>query len=175
MTGHRLPWKIVEERQSALVCGEKSMRGNYTIAEGARISIVDDDESMREAIKALFGSMGLSVEEFSSAEAFLNAGRSQVFDCLILDVMMPGLSGLDLQRRLAADDCSPAIVFMTAHYGEDVRKRAMDAGAVDVLSKPFTEQELINAIGKSIAMHKKIADGSDGYESSVDRNCPVGT
>lgn len=60
------------------------MRENYMIAEGARISIVDDDESMREAIKALIGSMGLGVEDFSSAEAFLNSGRSQAFDCLIL-------------------------------------------------------------------------------------------
>lgn len=131
------------------------------IAEGARISIVDDDESMREAIKALIGSMGLGVEDFSSAEAFLNSGRSQAFDCLILDVRMPGLSGLELQRRLASDNCSVPIVFMTAHYGEEVRTKAMEAGAVDVLSKPFTEKELFDAIGKSLATHKKVADGSD--------------
>jgi FixJ family two-component response regulator len=137
------------------------MRENYTIAEAARISIVDDDESMREAIKDLMGSMGLSVEEFSSAEAFLNSGRSQSFDCLVLDVSMPGLSGLELQRRLAADDCPLPIVFMTAHYGEEVRRKALEAGAVDFLSKPFTEQELLNAIGKSLAMNKQISDGSD--------------
>jgi len=137
------------------------MRENYTVTKGARISVVDDDESMREAVKALIDSMGLSVEEFSSAEAFLNSGRSQAFDCLILDVRMPGLSGLELQRRLACDDCPVPIVFMTAHYGEEVRTRAMEAGAVDVLSKPFTEQELFNAIGKSLAMHKKIADSTD--------------
>jgi FixJ family two-component response regulator len=137
------------------------MRENYTIAEAARISIVDDDESMREAIKDLMGSMGLSVEEFSSAEAFLNSGRSQSFDCLVLDVSMPGLSGLELQRRLAADDCPLPIVFMTAHYGEEMRRKALEAGAVDFLSKPFTEQELLNAIGKSLAMNKQIADGSD--------------
>jgi FixJ family two-component response regulator len=137
------------------------MRENYMIAEGARISIVDDDESMREAVKALVASMGLSAEDFSSAEAYLNSGRSQAFDCLILDVRMPGLSGLELQRRLASDNCSVPIVFMTAHYGEDVRTRALEAGAVDVLSKPFTEQELFNAIGKSLAMNKKIVDGTD--------------
>ena len=137
------------------------MRENYTVAEGGRISIVDDDESMREAMKVLIGSMGLDVEGFSSAEAFLNSGRSHLFDCLILDVMMPGLSGFELQRRLAADDCTLPIVFVTAHYGEQTRTRAMEAGAIDFLSKPFREQELLNAIGKSLAMNKQIADGSD--------------
>jgi FixJ family two-component response regulator len=144
-------------------CREKKMRENYKLAEGARISIVDDDESMREAIKALIGSMGLvglSVEDFSSAEAFLNSGRSQAFDCLILDVRMPGLGGLELQRRLAADNNRIPIVFMTAHYGEAERTRAMEAGAVDFLNKPFTEQELFQAIGASLATHKMNADGS---------------
>ncbi|MCM3873903.1 MAG: response regulator [Pyrinomonadaceae bacterium] len=137
------------------------MRENYTVTEGARISVVDDDESMREAVKALIASMGVSAEDFSSAEAFLNSGRSQAFDCLILDFRMPGLSGLELQRRLASDNCPVPIVFMTAHYGEEVRTKAMEAGAIDVLSKPFTEQELFKAVGKSLAIHKEIADGSD--------------
>ena len=137
------------------------MRENNTVGEGARISIVDDDESMREAINTLIGSMGLSVEEFSSAEDFLESGRSQVCDCLILDVRMPGLSGLELQRRLAADHSRIPIVFMTAHYSEEERARAIEAGAVDFLSKPFTEQELLNAIGASLAIHRKLADGSD--------------
>ena len=147
-------------------CREKNMRENYKLAEGARISIVDDDESMREAIKALIGSMGLSVEDFSSAEAFLNSGRAQAFDCLILDVRMPGLGGLELQRRLAADNQRIPIVFMTAHYGDEERTRAMEAGAVDFLSKPFTEQELFHAIGASLAIHKKKADGSDENSDS---------
>ena len=116
---------------------------------------------MREAMKVLIGSMGLGVEGFSSAEVFLNSGRSHLFDCLILDVRMPGLSGLELQRRLTSDDCHVPIIFMTAHYGEEVRTKAMEAGAVDVLSKPFTEQELFNAISKSLALHTTIADGSD--------------
>jgi FixJ family two-component response regulator len=140
------------------------MQEHYTLAEGARISIVDDDESMREAIKVLIGSMGLrglSVEEFSSAEAFLNSGRSQAIDCLLLDVRMPGLGGLELQRRLAADIQQIPIVFMTAHYDEEVRTTAMEAGAVDFLSKPFTEQELFHAIGASLSIHKINADGSD--------------
>jgi FixJ family two-component response regulator len=134
------------------------MREKNTVAEGARISIVDDDESMREAIKTLIASMGSSVEEFSSAEDFLDAGQSHVFDCLILDVRMPGLSGLELQRRLAADNSQIPIVFITAHYSEEERMRAMGAGAVDFLTKPFTEQELLNAINTSLAIRRKIAD-----------------
>jgi FixJ family two-component response regulator len=137
------------------------MRNSNTITEGARISIVDDDESMREAITTLIGSMGLSVEEFSSAEDFLYSDRPQGFDCLILDVRMPGLGGLELQRRLAADKRRIPIVFITAHYSEDERTRAMEAGAVDFLSKPFTEQELLNAISASLAIHEEIADGSN--------------
>lgn len=141
----------------------RNMGENNTVAEGARISIVDDDESMRDAINTLVGSMGLIADGFSSAEDFLNSGRSQVCDCLILDVRMPGLGGLELQRRLAADNSPVPIVFITAHYSEEERARAIEAGAVDFLSKPFTEQELLKAIGASLAIHKEIADGSN-YE-----------
>jgi FixJ family two-component response regulator len=135
------------------------MRENNTVGEGTRISIVDDDESMRDAIKTLIGSMGLGVDEFSSAEDFLHSPLSQV-DCLILDVRMPGLSGLELQRRLVAENRTVPIVFMTAHYLEEERTRAMEAGAIAFLSKPFTEQELLNAISASLTISKKCANGS---------------
>jgi FixJ family two-component response regulator len=132
------------------------------IAERARISVVDDDQSMRQAINALIESMGFGVEEFSSAEDFLNSERSHGSDCLILDVRMPGLSGLELQRRLAADNKNVPIVFITAHYSEEERTKAMEAGAVDYLSKPFAEQDLISAIGASFAILeiRKFADRS---------------
>jgi FixJ family two-component response regulator len=136
------------------------MGKNNTVAEDATISIVDDDESMRDAIKTLVGSMGFTAEEFSSAEDFLNSGRCQVCDCLILDVRMPGLSGLELQRRLVADNSPVPIIFITAHYSEKERTTAIEAGAVDFLSKPFTEQELLRAIGASLAIDKESADGS---------------
>jgi FixJ family two-component response regulator len=136
------------------------MQGKNTVAEGARISIVDDDESMREAIKTLIGSMGLSVEEFPSAEDFLNLSRSQV-DCLILDVRMPGLSGLELQRQLIADNRPVPIVFITAHYLEQERTKAMEAGAIAFLSKPFTEEELLNAINASLAIDRNFTDGAE--------------
>jgi len=134
------------------------MRENSTFTKGAKISIVDDDESMREALKALIGSMGLSVDDFPSAEDFLNSGRPQLVDCLILDVMMPGLSGWDLQERLRSEKQSVPIVFITAHYSEKERARALEAGAVDFLAKPFTEQELLLAISTSLTLRKKRND-----------------
>lgn len=137
------------------------MGKNNTVTAGATISIVDDDQSMRAALNTLIGSMGLNIEEFSSAEDFLAADRSQVVDCLILDVRMPGLSGLELQSRLIADNRSVPIVFITAHYSEADRTRAIKAGAVDFLAKPFTEQELFKAITASLALRKQIADRVD--------------
>jgi len=134
------------------------MREKATVAESARISIIDDDESMREAIKTLIGSMGLNIDEFPSAEEFLNSGRFEV-DCLILDVRMPGLSGLELQRRLVADNRFVPIVFITAHFIEEEQTRAVEAGAVAFLSKPFTEQELLKAISASLTIKKKFANG----------------
>ena len=122
---------------------------------------------MREAVSTLIVSMGLSVEEFSTAEDFLNSGRSQLFDCLILDVRMPGVGGLEVQRRLAADDCTVPIVFITAHYSEEERTRAMQAGAIDFLSKPFTEQELLKAIRASLAIRGKVISGSVQDSDSV--------
>ena len=152
------------EETSARVAGRKRNMRESNRVEGARISIVDDDESMREAINTLVGSVGLSAEGFSSAEEFLNSGACQVCDCLILDIRMPGLSGLELQRRLNADNSHVPIVFMTAHYSEEDRIRAMEAGAVDFLSKPFTEKELLNAIDASLAIIKKIAGRSQDQD-----------
>lgn len=137
------------------------MRENNLTVEGARISIVDDDTSMREAIKTLIVSMGLSVEEFPSAEDFLDSGRSQDFDCLILDVRMPGMGGLELQRRLATEKQPVPIVFITAHYSEVEHAKAVEAGAVDFLTKPFSEQELLNAITASLAIRQRIVDRVD--------------
>jgi FixJ family two-component response regulator len=131
------------------------------LIEGAKISIVDDDKSMREAIVTLIGSVGLNVEEFSSAEDFLDSGRSQDFDCLILDVRMPGMGGLELQHRLAAAGRSLPIVFITAHHVEEEHARAMALGAVDFLTKPFAEQDLFDAIAAALVLRKKIVDCVD--------------
>ena len=114
--------------------------------ETALISIVDDDESIREAIQSLLGSVGFKAKTFASAEQFLQSNQIENTACLILDVRMPGMSGLELQRRLMATQCHIPIVFVTAHGDEEVRSRALQEGAVEFLLKPFSEEALLNAI-----------------------------
>ena len=119
--------------------------------ETALISIVDDDESIREAIQSLLRSVGFKVETFASAEQFLQSDQIENTACLILDVRMPGMSGLELQRRLKATQCRIPIVFVTAHGDEEARSRALQEGAVEFLLKPFSEEALLNAI--QVALH----------------------
>lgn len=116
------------------------------MSETALISIVDDDESIREAIQSLLRSVGFRVKTFASAEQFLQSDQIETTACLILDVRMPGMSGLELQRRLMATQCHIPIVFVTAHGDEEARSRAMQEGAVEFLLKPFSEEALLNAI-----------------------------
>ena len=110
------------------------------------VFVVEDDASMRNALKNLLKSVGLSAHLFASADEFLNAHRPDVVSCLILDVRLPGTSGLDLQRRLAAANVSLPIIFITAHGDIPMSVRAMKAGAVEFLTKPFRDQDLLDAI-----------------------------
>jgi FixJ family two-component response regulator len=119
-------------------------------SEPRRISIVDDDESVREAIRSLIDSVGFGTEVFRSAEDFLNSGRLHVTGCLIVDVRMPGMNGLELQSYLNATDCRVPIVFISANDDDSARSRALDAGAVDFLKKPFSEDALLRAISASL-------------------------
>ena len=114
--------------------------------ETALISIVDDDESIREALQSLLRSVGFRAKTFASAEQFLQSDQIENTACLILDVRMPGMSGLELQRRLMATQCRIPIVFATAHGDEEARSRALQEGAVEFLLKPFSEEALLNAI-----------------------------
>lgn len=114
------------------------------------ISIVDDDASVRDAIKSLLKSIGFRVEVFASAEDLLHAGQLHHTACLILDIRMPGMSGLDLQRHLAAAQWRIPIIFITAHDEEEVRARALKAGVVDCLHKPFSEATLLEAIRSAL-------------------------
>jgi FixJ family two-component response regulator len=116
------------------------------VIETALISIVDDDESIREAIQSLLRSVGFRVQTYASAEQFLQSAQSETTACLILDVRMPGMSGLELQRRLMATQCRIPIVFVTAHGDEEARTRALQEGAVEFLLKPFSEEALLDAI-----------------------------
>jgi len=101
---------------------------------------------MREAIQSLLRSVGFRTQMFASAEQFLQSDEIEATACLILDVRMPGMSGLELQRRLKATQCRIPIVFVTAHGDEEARARALQAGAVEFLLKPFSEEALLNAI-----------------------------
>lgn len=115
------------------------------------ISIVDDDASLRASLDNLLCSAGYRAQAFASAESFLssNAGHDTV--CLILDVRMPGMGGLELQRQLQASGASLPIVFITSYVDDDVRARALDAGAVAFLYKPFREEELLGAIERALS------------------------
>jgi len=122
------------------------------------ISIVDDDDSLRNSLNNLIRSVGFAVQGFSSAEAFLNSNHLDDTACLILDVRMPGMSGLELQRQLMAADCQIPIVFITSHGDDDARSRALAAGAVEFLYKPFREEALLNAI------HTALKSKEDGKQ-----------
>jgi FixJ family two-component response regulator len=110
------------------------------------IAIVDDDESVREATTSLLKSNGLRAETFSSAEEFLMSPLVEKTRRLFLDVGMPGMSGLELQRHLAGEGRRIPIIFVTAHDNQEVRREAMRAGAIDFLPKPFSEEGLLKAI-----------------------------
>jgi FixJ family two-component response regulator len=110
------------------------------------ISVVDDDESVRQSLGGLMRSVGFGVKVFSSAEEFLNSGNPRDTGCLILDVRMPGMDGFELQRRLEASQYEIPVIFITAHGDEELRQRALLAGAVDYLLKPFSEEALLNAV-----------------------------
>jgi FixJ family two-component response regulator len=112
----------------------------------AVVFVVDDDPSVGRAIKRLLGSVGLQVELFASAQEFLQAKRPDAPACLVLDIRLPGISGLDFQRELAEAGISIPIVFITAHGDIPMTVRAMKAGAVEFLTKPFRDQDLLDAI-----------------------------
>lgn len=114
------------------------------------VFVVDDDLSVREALSSLIRSVGLSVETFASAKEFLQFQRPDVPVCLVLDVRMPGLSGLELQRELAQAGQRVPIIFITGHGDIPMTVRAMKAGAVDFLPKPFRDQDLLDAIAHSL-------------------------
>ena len=110
------------------------------------IALVDDDDALRTSLDNLLRSVGFRVQGFASAEAFLQAPPAPETACLLLDVRLPGMNGLELQRQLGAAHGSLPIVFVTAYADEEVRARALAAGAVAVLSKPCREADLLQAI-----------------------------
>ena len=120
------------------------------ICPSSMISIVDDDRIVREAMGDLVQSLGYEVATFESAEHFLESGSLAETRCLITDVQMPGLDGLELQRRLLAEGHSTPVIFVTAFSAGSSRRRAMEAGVVGFLSKPFHEDSLIKCVESAL-------------------------
>jgi FixJ family two-component response regulator len=126
--------------------------------EGSRepvVLVVDDDESMREALQSLFRSVGLRVNVFGSTSEFMRSSLPNAPSCLVLDVRLPGVSGLDFQADLTAAGIHIPIIFMTGHGDIPMSVQAMKAGAVDFLTKPFRHQEMIHAVNRALAADRK--------------------
>ena len=149
-------------------------------AEGPIVFVVDDDRSVRDSLRRLITSVGLRVEVFPSAQAFLSAPRPDVPGCLVLDVRLPGLSGLDLQRELAQSHATLPIIFLTGHGDIPMSVQAMKAGAAEFLTKPFRGQDLLDAIGHAIerdraerATRQELAELRGRYDSLTPRERDV--
>ena len=110
------------------------------------IAIVDDDDSMRSALQGLLKAVGLPAQAFASGEEFLQSGQQRQTACLIADIRMPGMSGLELQAKLNADHCRIPTIFITAHGDARLRMQALRAGAVEFLAKPFDDEALLESV-----------------------------
>ena len=125
------------------------------------VSVVDDDEAIRRTLTFLIGSFGFRAAAFESAESFLQSGELPNTSCLVLDVLMPGMSGLELQSELAVAHCSIPIIFITAFDNQESRGRAIQAGAVAFLRKPFSDEQLLQTIHSALR-HDNSSTGSGG-------------
>jgi FixJ family two-component response regulator len=130
-------------------CEYLERSGEFKVIENL-ISIVDDDESVRRTTTLLIESFGFRAAAFESAEAFLSSGRLHDTSCLVVDVQMPGMNGLELQGYLAAAGYGIPIIFMTAYDSKDSRERALQAGAAGFLGKPFSDQQLLQTIRSAL-------------------------
>jgi FixJ family two-component response regulator len=146
----------------------------------AMVFVIDDDESIRESLKSLIRSVGLSVRTFASADEFLQNELPNIPACLILDVRMPGLSGLDLQRDLGETNIRIPIIFITGHGDIPMSVRAMKAGAVEFLTKPFRDQDLLDAIQQALERDRRARSEQAGnaelrnrYQSLTPRETEV--
>jgi FixJ family two-component response regulator len=149
-------------------------------AEEAMVFVVDDDESIREALRSLFRSVSLKVETFGSAADLLRSKLPDVASCLVLDVRLPGLSGLDFQAELAKANIHVPVIFMTGHGDIPMSVQAMKAGAVDFLTKPFRDQDMLDAVAAALERDRKrrqdehrIADLRARFEGLTEREREV--
>jgi len=139
------------------------------------IYVVDDDPSVRDSTQMLLKSVGFNVKTFGSAQDFLKADLQEDLGCLVLDVRMPGMSGLDLQEKLVAAKTPLPVIFITGHGTVPLSVRAMKAGAVDFLQKPFEEQDLLDAINRAVARQRERklkADESEKLQQRLEALTP---
>jgi FixJ family two-component response regulator len=135
----------------------KSQRDLATAAERV-VFVIDDDLGMRETLSSLFRSVGLRVELFGSAREFAQANKPDAASCLVLDIRLPGVSGLDFQAELLKADIRIPVIFMTGHGDIPMSVQAMKAGAVDFLTKPFRDQEMLDAVVRALERDQKRLD-----------------
>jgi RNA polymerase sigma factor (sigma-70 family) len=150
------------------------------VTQASVVFVVDDDPSVRSSLKFLISSVGLQVESFDSAEALLRRKLPEAPSCLVLDVRLRGLSGLDFQSELAARNCRMPIVFITGHGDIPMSVRAMKAGAVEFLTKPFRDQDLLDAIRVALdkdrsrrETEKEVADLKERFNALTPREQEV--
>jgi FixJ family two-component response regulator len=139
------------------------------------VFVVDDDSAFRESLKNLLRSIGLRVETFTSAHDFLDGKHANVPGCVVLDVRMPGLSGLDLQKRMAEGDLGMPIIFVTGHGDIPMSVQAMKAGAVEFLTKPFRDQDLLDAVQRALERdraHRQHRAAIEGIRNRFDALTP---
>jgi FixJ family two-component response regulator len=117
-----------------------------TVEKPKMVAIVDDDDLMRGALQGLLKAVGLPAQTFVSAEEFLKSGQQSQAGCLIADIRMPGMSGLELQAQLNAEHCRIPIIFITAHGDEKMRMQALRSGAVEFMAKPFNDEALLESV-----------------------------
>ncbi|QRG08451.1 response regulator [Xanthobacter dioxanivorans] len=122
-----------------------------SVSQYPLVTIVDDDDAVRTAIESLVRSLGLRTSTFASADAFLDSGRVKDTDCLITDVQMPGMSGIELQSRLRGQGSTVPVIFVTAFPEERIRRQVMEAGAIGFLSKPFDGGTMIACIDQALS------------------------
>jgi len=135
----------------------RSQRDPATASENV-VFIIDDDVAMRETLGSLFRSVGLRVESFGSAREFAQIKMPDAASCLVLDIRLPGVSGLDFQAELAVAGIRVPIIFMTGHGDIPMSVQAMKAGAIDFLTKPFRDQDMLDAVGKALERDQKRRD-----------------
>jgi FixJ family two-component response regulator len=136
-----------------------------TVQSDSIVFVVDDDASIRDAVKSLLKSVGLRAEVFGSTEEFVSAPRPQVPSCLVLDVRLPGMSGLEFQDELEKTGIRIPIIFVTAHGDIPMTSRAMKAGAIEFLPKPFQKKELLEAIHQALDRDRTTREEEAGLSS----------